>query len=132
MTLALTGMLLRALMFTNSGALSDRLRGAVSEGIVGRFAIWRQTWPMVLDFWPMGSGVGSYQKVMVLYQTSSRLFSISHADNEYLQVLAEGGALLAIPVALAIVAAALTIRRRLVADHTPIFWVRSGAMFGLF
>ncbi len=132
MTLALAGMLLLALMFANAGALAGRLSGAVGEGLIGRVQIWRQTWPMVTDFWPTGAGVGSYQKVMPLYQTSSRLFSISHADNEYLQVLAEGGALLAMPAALAVIAAALTIRRRLIADHTPMYWVRAGAACGIF
>jgi O-antigen ligase len=130
--LALAATLLLGLLYTNAGALGNRLGGVVSEGFVGRFDIWRQTWPMVTDFWPAGSGVGTYQKVMVLYQTSSRLFTISHADNEYLQILAEGGALLAVPAAVAIIAGALAIRRRLVADGTAISWVRLGAACGLF
>jgi O-antigen ligase len=130
--LGLAAMLVLGVMYTNTGALGNRLGGAVSEGLVGRIDIWRQTWPMVTDFWPLGSGVGTYQRVMVLYQTMSRRFSISHADNEYLQVLAEGGAPLAIPFAIAIVAGVLTIRRRLLADHTPIYWVRAGAACGMF
>jgi O-antigen ligase len=86
---------------------------------------------MVRDFWPVGSGVGTYQQVMTLYQTSSRLFYISHADNEYLQVLAEGGALLGIPVAVALIAFGSAIIRRLRTDRTPLFWVRAGAASGL-
>jgi O-antigen ligase len=132
MALAIAGTLLLGLMYTNSGALGDRLSAAVSEGFAGRFDIWRQTWPMVGDFWPAGSGVGTYQKVMLLYQTSSRRFSISHADNEYLQILAEGGALLAVPAAIAIIAAAIAIRRRLLEDRSPMFWVRGGAACGIF
>ena len=132
MTLAIAGTLLLGLLYANAGALRDRLSGVVSEGFAGRFDIWRQTWPMVTDFWPAGSGVGTYQKVMLLYQTSSRRFSISHADNEYLQILAEGGALLAVPAATAIIAGAIAIRRRLVEDRSPIFWVRSGAACGIF
>jgi O-antigen ligase len=131
LALALVAVLLLGLMYANAGALGDRLSGAVSEGFAGRFDIWRQTWPMVTDFWPAGSGVGSYQKVMVLYQTSSHRFAISHADNEYLQILAEGGALLGIAVLAAIVAGALTIRRRMIKDRTPIFWVRAGAACGI-
>ncbi|HEY6212870.1 MAG TPA: hypothetical protein VIW45_11320, partial [Vicinamibacterales bacterium] len=48
------------------------------------------------------------------------------------QVLAEGGALLAVAVATTMVAGALVIRRRLVEDHTPMFWVRAGAACGMF
>jgi len=132
MTLGIAAMLLLGLMYTNAGALRERLSGAVTEGVFGRVDIWRQTWPMVTDFWPAGSGVGTYQKVMLLYQTSSRRFSISHADDEYLQILAEGGALLAVPAAIAIVAAAIAIRRRLIDDRSPIYWVRGGAACGIF
>ena len=86
---------------------------------------------MVRDFWPIGSGAGTYQDVMVLYQTSSRLFYISHADNEYLQILAEGGALLGVPVALALLAGTHAIIRALRADRTPIVWIRAGAAAGI-
>jgi len=120
-----------AVYAANISALTTRFSGAVSEGLTGRVAIWKQTWPMVRDFWPVGSGVGTYQQVMVLYQTTSRLFYISHADNEYLQVLAEGGALLAVPAAVALIALAATITRRLRGDRTNVFWIRAGAACGL-
>jgi len=123
---------LAAVYAANLGALTVRFAGVMSEGLTGRVAIWRQTWPMVRDFWPVGSGVGSYEQVMVLYQTTtSRLFYISHADNEYLQILAEGGALVGVPVALALVAFIVTIVRRLRADRTPLFWIRAGAASGM-
>jgi len=120
-----------AAAFVDTGLLASRMSGVVTEGLRGRVAIWRQTWPMVRDFWPVGSGIGSYQIVMVLYQTSSRLFHISHADNEYLQIAAEGGALLALPAALALVACASAVVRALRADRTPIAWIRAGAAAGL-
>jgi len=122
---------LAAVYAANLGALTVRFTGVMSEGLTGRVAIWRQTWPMVRDFWPVGSGVGSYEQVMVLYQTMSRLFYISHADNEYLQILAEGGALVGVPVAVAILALGSTIASRLRADRTPRFWIRAGAASGL-
>lgn len=131
MLIALAAMIVVAAGYTNMNLLAKRFGDAMSEGMFGREAIWRQTWPMVRDFWPVGSGVGTYQPVMVLYQTSPRLFYISHADNEYLQILAEGGALLAVPVALACVAGLVTIVGRLRADRTPLFWMRLGAACGI-
>jgi O-antigen ligase len=87
---------------------------------------------MVRDFWPVGSGAGTYQQVMALYQTTtSRLFYISHADNEYLQVLAEGGALLGVPAALAAAGLVALIARRLRTDRTALYWMRAGAVSGL-
>ena len=115
--------------YADLGVLSSRfLEGPLSEGFAGRLSIWRQTWPVVRDFWPFGTGVGTYPAVMVLYQTMSRFFNISHADNEFLQILAEGGVLLALPVAMALVAGGRVIARRLREDRTPIFWVRAGAV----
>jgi O-antigen ligase len=124
--------LVAAVYAANASALTTRLSGAVSEGLAGRVTIWRQTWPMVRDFWPVGSGVGTYQQVMVLYQTiTSRLFYISHADNEYLQILAEGGALVAIPAAVAAIGLVTIVVKRLRSDRTPLFWMRAGAASGL-
>jgi O-antigen ligase len=121
-----------AVYAANVGALAARLSGAASEGLSGRVAIWRQTWPMVRDFWPVGSGVGTYQQVMVLYQTTtSRLFYIFHADNEYLQIVAEGGALLAVPAAIAVIALVVLVVKRLRSDRTALYWMRAGAASGL-
>jgi len=127
MLAAIVGLFAGAVAFGDPGLLAGRVRGAVSEGLRGRIAIWRQTWPFVRDFWPVGSGAGTYEIVMVLYQTSSRLFYISHADNEYLQIAAEGGALLAVPAALTLVACLLTTVRAIRADRTPLVWIRAGA-----
>jgi O-antigen ligase len=118
--------------YGDMGALSTRfMEGSLSEGLGGRLSIWRQTWPVVRDFWPFGSGLGTYQTVMVPYQTMSRFFNISHADNELLQILAEGGLLLGLPVGLAIVAGIALVTKRLREDQTPFFWVRAGATAGM-
>ena len=124
-------MVAAAAMYTNMDLLARRMSGVMSEGVLGRLSIWRQSWPVVSDFWPVGAGVGSYQRVMMVYQTSSRLFYISHADNELLQMLAEGGALLAVPVTAAIVSGIALVRRRLRTDRTRIFWIRAGAASSL-
>lgn len=131
MLIGLVAMVGLAAMYTNMGLLASRMSNVVSEGMAGRLSIWRQTWPMVRDFWPTGSGVGTYQRVMVLYQTTSRLFYISHADNEYLQVLAEGGALLGVPVAIVLIAGATAIVRHLREERSALFWMRAGAASGL-
>ena len=51
--------------------------------------------------------------------------------NEYLQIAAEGGLLLGVPMACAIAAAVWTIASRLRRDRTPIFWIRAGAASSL-
>jgi O-antigen ligase len=119
-----------AVSFANIGLVATRV-GEAFEGAGGRLGIWRQTWPMVRDFWPDGVGVGGFAQAMVPYHRGSYLFYVNHAHNQYLQVLAEGGALAAASAAIAIIAAAWIVSRRLAADRTAVFWVRAGAASGL-
>jgi hypothetical protein len=120
-----------AATYADVHALSTRLQDSFGEGLGSRLSIWRQTWPVVRDFWPFGSGAGTYQSVMVRYQTMSRFYYASHADNEGLQILAEGGLLLGIPAALTLASGVWLVAERLRADRTAIFWLRAGAAAGL-
>jgi O-antigen ligase len=131
MLLGLGALIAIAATYANWGALATRLDASLSEGLAGRLSIWRQTLPVVRDFWPFGTGAGTYQAAMVLYQTMSRFYYISHADNEFLQVLAEGGLLLAVPVAVALVAGVWLVVKRLRDDRSAIFWLRAGAAGGI-
>ena len=46
---------------------------------------------MATDFWPAGTGTGTYQTAMLLYQTGDRTYSFNQAHNHYLQLATEGG-----------------------------------------
>jgi O-antigen ligase len=118
-------------VFANVGALSARLQNATSEGMSGRWSEWSQTWPMVEDFWRAGTGVGAYARVMTLYQTSERLITIAHADNEPLQLAAEGGLLVGLPLVLMVTGFVVAVARRLRSDRSRMFWIRAGAISGL-
>jgi O-antigen ligase len=120
-----------AAAYANTNALSARVSETINLGLGGRSAIWRETWPMIEDFWLTGVGPGAYERGMVVYQQSPRVVYFNHAHNEYVQLLAEGGVLLAIPAIVIVIAGAWRIRRRLGADRTPIYWVRAGAVSGL-
>jgi O-antigen ligase len=86
---------------------------------------------MVRDFWATGVGAGAYQQAMVVYQQSPRIFYFNHAHNEYLQIVAEGGLLVAAPALFAAAAAASRIRARIIADRSAAFGIRAGAVGGL-
>jgi O-antigen ligase len=120
-----------AAVYGNPAALAGRVGDTLRAGIGGRRAIWRETWPMVRDFWLTGVGAGAYERGMLVYQRSPRVFFFNHAHNEYLQLLAEGGVLLAVPAIVALVVAAALIVRRLRGDRTSFFWIRAGAASGL-
>jgi O-antigen ligase len=120
-----------AAMYANVGALAMRLQETTELGEWGRRVIWHDTIAMIRAFPVTGVGAGAFKRGMLVYQHASRQFFFNHAHNEYLQVLAEGGLLLAIPAALAAVVAAAAMIARLRADHTAVFWIRTGAISAL-
>jgi O-antigen ligase len=131
------GVLLAAAMIAVLGlawadipALRDRVAGAQS-GVANRVAIWRETMPVVQDFWLTGTGAGTYQTAMLAYQQSARIVFFNQAHNHYLQLAAEGGLLLIVVVALGIVAFVRTARSRIAHDTSGLVWIRIGAASGL-
>jgi O-antigen ligase len=120
-----------ASMYANLGALAVRMQETTELGEWGRPVIWRDTVAMIRDFPLTGVGAGAFKRGMLVYQEGSRQFFFNHAHNEYLQLVAEGGLLLAVPAALAIVAGVVAIAARLRADHSAVFWIRIGAIAGL-
>jgi O-antigen ligase len=119
-----------ALAFANTTAVAGRI-GETIGGIGGRTAIWRATWPMAKDFWLIGIGAGAFERGMVVYQPSPHETFFNHAHNDYLQMLAEGGVLLAIPAIAAAVVGIGSIRSHLRSDRSSMYWVRAGAASGL-
>jgi O-antigen ligase len=117
--------------FADVGAVVMRFSEAVTPGSTGRLAIWRDTMRLVADGWLTGSGAGTYELAMRAYQTGERTYYYNQAHNHYLQVAAEGGLLLIVPVLVSLVALAALARRRLHADRSGVFWIRSGAAAGL-
>ena len=87
-----------------------RLQETTEQGEWGRPVIWHDTWRMASDFPLTGVGAGAFERAMLVYQEGSRLFFFNHAHNEYLQLLAEGGLLIAVPAAIAVLAAIVLMR----------------------
>ena len=127
----LAALIAAASLFANFGALAMRLHETTESGEWGRHAIWRDTWRMTQDFWLTGVGAGAFERGMLVYQEGSRQFFFNQAHDEYLQLAAEGGLLLAVPAAIALIAGVALIARRLGGDRTPFFWLRAGAASGL-
>ena len=124
-------MIVAASAYANFGRLALRMQETTEQGEWGRRAIWRDTWRMASDFPITGVGAGAFQQGMLVYQQGSRLFFFNHAHDEYLQIAAEGGVLLAVPAAIALLAAATLMARQLRADRSAIFWIRCGAIAGV-
>jgi len=106
--------------------------GAVGVAAADRLAIWQATLPVVKDFWLTGTGAGTFETVMLVYQRTPSLFRINAAHNHYLQVAAEGGLLIAIPAAAALYLFVQESRAALARDESGMYFLRAGALSGLF
>jgi O-antigen ligase len=70
-----------------------RFSGKTGNDAGIRWQIYANTWQAALDFFPFGSGMGSYGAVFPRYQPSNRDEFFEYAHNDYLQFLLEGGLL---------------------------------------
>jgi O-antigen ligase len=118
--------LLAVTYLANFDALATRFARALDFG-TERSEIWRQTAPIVRDFPVTGTGVGTFNRAMLVYQQGDRQLLFNQAHNHYLHVAAEGGLLVGLPVLCAILALIVLTVRRLRTDMTALFWTRAGA-----
>jgi O-antigen ligase len=114
-----------------AGAIAGRF-GASGTAMADRLTIWHDTVPIVHDFWLTGTGMGTFLTSMAIYQRSSPGLIFNQAHNHYLQVAAEGGLLVGVPVFLALSAFTIAAWRSLQADRSGMYWIRAGAASGLF
>jgi O-antigen ligase len=99
----------------------------------GRFQVWNDTLRIVHDFPLTGTGWNTYGIAMLHYQTVPDGGRYIEAHNDYLQLVAEGGALLVLPVLLSMALLVREIRRRFSESRDDVTrqWVRIGAVVGL-
>jgi len=121
-----------AIIWAGTGSTIERF-SLVSADLPGRISAWRDTLRIIADFPWFGTGVGTYGQAMLAYQTGERHFTYMQAHNDYLQIVAEGGLLVAVPVVIAIIMIVRAVARRWREDDRDALtvWVRAGAVAGL-
>jgi len=129
-----------AMGFVDLDGWATRLQESFDTGpaVFSRTRIWQETLPVVRDFWLTGTGAGTYSDAMTQYQQSrvwvgsmQRWAHFNNAHSHYLQVMSEGGLLLAVPSLIALTAFVTLARKAIAADKGEMFWVRVGAAAGL-
>lgn len=120
--------------YGDGSQLLRRMDETRTTGLASRLAIWRDTMPMIREFPIAGVGAGAFSSGMRVYQTTPRTYYHNEAHNQYLQLAAEGGLLLTIPAATAIVAFLLSATCELRRRHDPLRSMRiaaGGALVGV-
>jgi O-antigen ligase len=108
--------------------LSTDPRGSAAT----RLRVWTDSRAIIRDFPLTGTGLNTFGTATVLYHNGSREVVFQEAHNDYLQLLAEGGLLLAVPILVVVVLFVTAVRKRLREDDNRVsFWIRFGAIAGL-
>jgi len=102
----LVGIFAAAAVIANSsqfGRFLERLETAADDQ---RFEYAANSMPIIADYFPAGSGIGTFVPIYQKYETIDRLVPnyANHLHNDYLEVLMEGGALGALALAIGLVA----------------------------
>ena len=103
------------------------------RNLLSRIDAWRDGWTVVDNFPFFGSGLNTYATAMLFYQQRNPGFHMAQAHNDYLQLLAEGGLMVAVPAVLTLVLLARAIHGNLGAARAEArgYWIRAGAAVGL-
>lgn len=111
--------------------IAMRFAAADTTSVNNRMPIWEDTVPMVREFWLTGSGLNTYGSATLFYQRSQPNVHLREAHNDYLQLAAEGGLLVGIPVLVLLVVFWREVRRRFLSSEGSGYWIRLGAVTGL-
>lgn len=87
---------------------------------LGRAQIWRDTLGIIRTYPVVGAGLGSYATVYPRYAETEESFGLNYAHNDYLQVLADGGAIGGL-ILVGFIACILAAIYRGLASRDPIF-----------
>ncbi len=117
-----------ALSLRQTVELADRFENSRATAQWDRPEIWRETASIVRDFPAAGVGAGAFEAAMLVYQRADRRIFFNQAHDQYLQLAAEGGLLLLLPLAWLAVAIGRGAAVRLTRDRSPAFWIRAGAL----
>lgn len=99
----------------------------------GRQGVWRDAWRIIHDYPLAGTGLNTFGIAMLHYQTAPRGEYFVEAHNDYLQLAAEGGLLLGVPILILLGLFVREVWRRFreKADDERTYWLRAGAVTGL-
>ena len=130
---ALVALPIAAIAWVGFGVVGEELAAASWSDIGGRAPIWQDTLRIIRDFPVTGTGWNTFGIAMLAYQTGKPEVHVVEAHSDYLQIAAEGGLLVVVPILFAVFVFIGRVRSRFreAADDVRIYWLRVGAVAGL-
>lgn len=129
----LTALAVVPLLWANE-SLVRRFEGGLADPTVQlRRDAWTQALAIVRELPLAGSGLNTFGVAALPYGAPGRDFYFREAHNEYLQLAAEGGVLVGVPVIVTMALFVVAVRRRFAEDSPEqiTYWIRFGACTGL-
>ena len=132
-----SAVLIGAIGWTGIDAIAARLEQAQTYRFAGRLGAWADAVDIATAFPLTGTGLNTYGFATLVYQKRNLSYHYVQVHNDYLQLVAEGGVLLAIPAfglfSVVIYQLAGVLRRdtRSRPDRTTSLWIPAGAVTGL-
>jgi len=97
-----------------------------------RFELWRDTLAIVRDFRWFGTGLDTYGVSTLVYPMTDTSRHAMEAHSDYVQIVSEGGILLAAAAAFVVLQMVRAIRAGFAQPQTAsLYWARTGATLGL-
>jgi O-antigen ligase len=128
----LLAIVVSAVAWAGVDRIITRFGESAGSGFTGRTGPWGDAWRIARLFPVAGTGLNTYGVATLFYQEFNPTVHYSAAHNDYLQLAAEGGALLTVPAVacLALLIAAIVRRFREETSRST-YWIRAGAVLGI-
>ena len=120
------------IFWVGSNTIVARFAEANWNELNGRRGAWLDAWRVATLFPLAGTGLNTYATAMRFFQRYDLDQLYAQAHNDYLQLAAEGGLLVSVPVIFCIFFFARDVRRRFREDgRSSAYWIRAGAVAGI-
>jgi len=113
-------------------AIGQEFSSASWGDVGGRLTAWQDGLRIIQDFTLTGTGMNTYGTATLLYSADPTTRFV-HAHNGYVQLLAEAGLVVGVPILFAVILFMQETRRRFQesTDDTVTYWLRVGSVTGL-
>jgi O-antigen ligase len=125
-------LVLIAVLWAGPDVVASRFAAADWGEFNNRKGAWIDAWGVVRDFPFAGTGLNTYWAAALFYQRHEMAYFFEQAHNDYLQLAAEGGLLVAVPALVCLALFVRDVRRAMRGDRSGTAeWLRAGAVASL-